>query len=114
MGTFYAFIFSFEIWIVDSFAYFFVFFFIHFSIKFMYNANRTSLEGRKKAITFLTECWATLPGIDKLYVLVICDHGTQSRRGGRFSNVLDFYRGNTRGFYLVYNFNAPMTCLNNI
>ena len=39
------------LWIL-SFAYFFVFFFIKFSLKFMYNANRTSPEGRKEPAPF--------------------------------------------------------------
>ena len=30
---------------------------------------------------FLTDCWATLTGKDKQYAPVICNHGTQPRRG---------------------------------
>ena len=61
---------------------------------------RTSL-----ASTFLTDCWATITGKVKQYIQIICNHGTQSRRGGggggRVSRVLDFAlspqcRGNTR------------------
>ena len=76
--------------------------YIFFSMKFMYNVNRTSSDGRIAPAHFLTDCWATLTGKDKQYILIICNHGTQPSRGGRFSRVLDFSsspqcRGNTRG-----------------
>ena len=38
-------LFYFETWISDSFAYY-LFLFIYFSMKFMYNVNRTSSDGR--------------------------------------------------------------------
>ena len=60
---------------------------IYFSMKFMYNVNRTSSDGRIAPAYF---CWATLTGKDAQYILIICNHGTQPRRGGRFSSVLDF------------------------
>ena len=79
-----------------------LFFYYLFSIKFMYNVNRTSSDGRIAPAHFLTDCWATLTGKDKQYILIICNHGTQPVGGGRFSRVLDFSsspqcRGNTRG-----------------
>ena len=75
------------------------FLFIYFSMKFMYNVNRTSSDGRIAPSHFF---WATLTGKDKQYILIIFNHGTQPRRGGRFSRVLDFSsspqcRGITRG-----------------
>ena len=39
--------------------------FIYFSMKFMYNVNRTSLDGRIAPAHF---CWATLTGKDKQYI----------------------------------------------
>ena len=96
-------LFYFETWIADSFAYY-LFSFYLFSMKFMYNLNRTSSDGRiASAHHFLTDCWATLTSKDKQFILIICNNGTQPRRGvGRFSRVLDFSsspqcRGNTRG-----------------
>ena len=57
------------------------FLFIYFSMRFLYNANRTSSDGRIAPALFLTDCWATLTGKDKQYILIICSHGTQPRRG---------------------------------
>ena len=70
--------FYFETWIADSFA---CYLFSLFSMKFMYNVNRTSSDGRIAPAHFLTDCWATLTGKDKQYILIICNHGTQPRRG---------------------------------
>ena len=66
-----------ETWIADSFAYYL----FSFSMKFMYNVNRSSSDGRIAPAHFLTFCWATLTGKDKQYILIICNHGTQPRRG---------------------------------
>ena len=44
------------------------FLFIYFSMKFMYNVNRTSSDGRIAPAHF---CWATLTGKDKQYILII-------------------------------------------
>ena len=57
------------------------FLFIYFSMKFMYNVNRTSSDDRIAPAHFLTDCWATLTGKDKEYILIICNHGNQPRRG---------------------------------
>ena len=51
-------LFYFETWFVDSFAYY-LFSFYYFSMKFMYNVNRTSPDGRIAPPLFLTNCWAT-------------------------------------------------------
>ena len=79
-GTFSVVIFYFETWIVGSFAYFFaIFFFNHFLIKFT-SANRPSPDGRKVPARFDgllgNPYWHR-----KHYALVICNHGTQPRRG---------------------------------
>ena len=47
----------------------------------MYNVNRTSSDGRIAPAHFLTDCWATLTGKDNEYILIICNHGNQPRRG---------------------------------
>ena len=44
------------------------FLFIYFSMKFMYNVNRTSSDGRIAPAHF---CWATLTDKDKQYILII-------------------------------------------
>ena len=49
-------LFYFEIWIADSFAYYICLPFIYFSMKFMYNVNRTSSDGRIEPAHFLTDC----------------------------------------------------------
>ena len=57
------------------------FLFIYFSMKFMYNVNRTSYDGRIAPAHFLTDYWATLTGKDKQYIPIFCNHGTQPRKG---------------------------------
>ena len=68
------------------------FLFIHFSMKFMYNVNRTSSDGRIAPAHFLTDCWATLTGKGKQYILIVCNHDTQPRRGGDLAVFNIFHR----------------------
>ena len=75
------------------------FLFIYFSMKFKYNVNRTSSDGR------IAPAHLLLGYPNRQRQTVYTDnfnHGTQSRRGGRYSRVLDFSsspkcRGITRG-----------------
>ena len=75
------------------------FLFIYFSMKFMYNVNRTSSDGRIAPAHFL------LGHRNRKRQTAYTDnfnHGTQPRWGGIFSRVLDFSsfpqcRGITRG-----------------
>ena len=75
------------------------FLFIYFSMKFMYNVNRTSSDGRIAPAQFL------LGHPNRQRQTVYTDnfyHGTQPRRGERFSRVFDLSsspqcRGITRG-----------------
>ena len=63
------------------------FLFIYFSMKFMYNVNRTSSDGRIAPAHFLLG----YPNQQRQTVYTDnFNHGTQSRRGGRYSRVLDF------------------------
>ena len=93
-------LFYFETWISDSFAYYlFSFYLFFFSMKFMYNVNRTSSDGRIALAHFLLG----YPNRQRQTVYTDnFNHGTQSRRGWRYSRVLDFLsspqcRGITRG-----------------
>ena len=61
-GAFYVFIFSFETWIVGSFAYFFCFLFYSFFDEI--RVDKQTSGRSKSASTFLTDCWATLTGIE--------------------------------------------------
>ena len=91
-------LFYFETWISDSFAYN-LFSFYLLSMKFMYNVNRTSSDGRIAPAHFL------LGHPNRQRQTVYTDnfnHDTQPRRVGRFSRVLDLSsslqcRGITRG-----------------
>ena len=80
------------------------FLFIYFSMKFMYNVNRTSSDGRIAPAHFLLG----YPNRQRQTVYTDnFNHGTQSRRGGRYSRVLDFSsspqcRGITRGLSHIY------------
>ena len=91
-------LFCFETLISDSFAYYLFSFYSFFDeIHVLCNQN---FFGRSNSTSTL--CWATLTGKDKQYILIICNHGTQPRRSGRFGRVLDFSsspqcRGITRG-----------------
>ena len=65
------------------------FLFIYFSMKFMYNVNRTFSDGR------IAPAHSLLGYPNRQRQTVYTDnfnHGTQSRRGGRYSRVLDFHR----------------------
>ena len=68
-------LFYFDTWIADSFAYY-LFSFYLFSMEFMYNVSRTSSDGRIAPARI-----AGHPCKDKQYILIICKHGAQPRRG---------------------------------
>ena len=92
-------LFYFETWTSDSFAYY-LFSFYLFSDEIHVYCKQNFFGRSNSASTFF--CWATLIGKDKQFILIIFNNGTQPRRGGRFSRVLDFSsspqcRGITRG-----------------
>ena len=70
--------------IADSFAYY-LFSFYLFSMKFMYNVNKTSSDGRIAPAQFLTDCWATLTYIFKLLIQYryLCSRGVTPRTRNR-------------------------------
>ena len=79
MDTFYDFSLKHGLLIVlNSFVMLFILFIFH---EIHVYCKQNFSERSKIASSFLTDCLATLTGKDKEYALVICNHGTQSRRG---------------------------------
>ena len=70
--------------IADGFANY-LFSFYLFSMKFMYNVNKTSSDGRIAPAQFLTDSWATLTYIFKLLIQYryLCSRGVTPRTRNR-------------------------------